>query len=190
VTIDPARPVSDFTFVAFDFETTGLHPAIDRVVEFGAVRFSGGTELAEFSELVNPGVPVHPDAARVSGIDTAMLIGKPPVETVLPRFMEFLGDAILVAHNAEFDTGFLRAELHRAAMPTVENVIVDTQTLAQRAFPGKKSYALQNLVEMLGIPTNTAHRARDDARQCMRLFEQCVAAMSFLGELPIGEVLT
>jgi DNA polymerase III subunit epsilon len=112
------------------------------------------------------------------------------VEAVLPRFIEFAGSAILVAHNAEFDTGFLRAELQRAGMHTVENLIIDTQALAQKAFPGKKSYSLQNLVDMLGIPANTAHRARDDARQCMRLFEHCVQALSFMGDLPLSEALT
>ncbi len=190
MTIDTTLPVTDFTFVAFDFETTGLHPAVDRIVEFGAVRFAVGQELAEFEELSNPGMKIHPDAARVSGITTEMVVDKAPVATVLPRFMEFAGNAILMAHNAEFDAGFLRAELQRAGMPTVENLIVDTQVLAQKAFPGKKSYSLQNLVEMLGIPANTAHRARDDARQCMRLFEHCVQALSFMGDLPVSDVLT
>ncbi len=188
--VDTTKGVAEFTFVAFDFETTGLHPAVDRVVEFGAVRFTIGQELAEFEELANPGRPIHVDAARVSGIDDTMVAGKAPTEAVLPRFMEFAGDAILLAHNAEFDTSFLRAELQRSGLPTVENLIIDTQTLAQKAFPGKKSYSLQNLVEMLGIPANTAHRARDDARQCMRLFEHCVQAMSFMGDLPLSDVLT
>ncbi|HKK49200.1 MAG TPA: 3'-5' exonuclease [Alkalispirochaeta sp.] len=188
--IDTTRPVTDFTFVAFDFETTGLHPAVDRIVEFGAVRFTVGRELAEFEELSNPGMEIHPDAARVSGITTEMVADQAPVASVLPRFMEFAGDGILIAHNAEFDAGFLRAELQRAGKPTVENLIIDTQVLAQKAFPGKKSYSLQNLVEMLGIPTNTAHRARDDARQCMRLFEHCVQALSFMGDLPVSDVLT
>lgn len=190
MTIDTTKGVGEFTFVAFDFETTGLHPAVDRVVEFGAVRFTVGTELAEFEELANPGMKINPDAARVSGITDEMVAGKPSIEEVLPRFMEFAGDAILIAHNAAFDTSFLRAELQRAGHPTVENLIIDTQTLAQKAFPGKKSYSLQNLVEMLGIPENNAHRARDDARQCMRLFEHCVQALSFMGDLPIGDVLT
>ncbi len=190
MTVDTTVPVTDCTFVAFDYETTGLHPAVDRIVEFGAVKFTVGRELAEFSELANPGMPINPDASRVSGITDAMVAGKAPVEDVLPRFMEFAGSAILVAHNAEFDTGFLRAELQRAGMPTVESLIIDTQVLAQKAFPGKKSYSLQNLVEMLGIPANTAHRARDDARQCMRLFEHCVQALSFMGDLPLADVLT
>lgn len=190
MTIDTTVPVTECTFVAFDFETTGLHPAVDRIVEFGAVRFAVGRELAEFGELADPGIPIHADASRVSGITTEMVAGKAPVEAVLPRFIEFAGSAILVAHNAEFDTGFLRAELQRAGLPTVENLIIDTQMLAQKAFPGKKSYSLQNLVEMLGIPANTAHRARDDARQCMRLFEHCVQALSFMGDLPLAEALT
>lgn len=190
MTIDTTQAVTDCSFVAFDFETTGLHPAVDRIVEFGAVRFTIGSELAEFGELANPGREIPAEAAGVSGITTAMVADKPPVEQVLPGFMDFAGDAILIAHNAEFDTAFLRAELQRAGMPTVENLIIDTQVLAQKAFPGKKSYALQNLVEMLGIPANTAHRARDDARQCMRLFEHCVQALSFMGDLPLSEVIT
>lgn len=190
MTIDTTVPVTDCTFVAFDFETTGLHPAVDRIVEFGAVRFTIGRELAEFGELADPGFPINPDASRVSGITDEMVAGKPGVGEVLTRFMAFTDTSILVAHNAEFDTGFLRAELQRARMPTVENLIIDTQVLAQKAFPGKKSYALQNLVEMLGIPVNTAHRARDDARQCMRLLEHCVHALSFMGDLPMSDILT
>lgn len=190
MTIDTTTPVTSLTFVAFDFETTGLHPAIDRIVEFGAVRFTVGSELAEFSQLVDPGRRIDPEAARVSGIDDAMVRGKPPVAEVLPAFMAFVGNAILVAHNAEFDAGFLRAELSRSPIPQLENLIVDTQLLAQKAFPGRKSYALQSLVETLGIPANTAHRARDDARQCMRLFEHCVQQLSFMGDLPLADVLT
>lgn len=189
MSLDTTRPVTECTFVAFDFETTGLHPAVDRIVELGAVRFQIGRELATFAELANPGIPIHADASRVSGITTEMVLGMPPVEAVLPRFMSFAGSAVLVAHNAEFDTGFLRAELQRAGLPTVENRIIDTQALAQKAFPGKKSYALQSLVEMLGIPANTAHRAEDDARQCMRVFEHCVESLSFMGDLPLAEVL-
>ncbi len=182
--------VSEATFVAFDFETTGLYPARNRIVEFGAVRFRIGSETATFSELADPGSPIPEDAARVSGITTQMVAGKATVEELLPRFVEFLGDAILIAHNAEFDMGFLRAELERANLATVSNTVIDTVRLAQRAFPGKKSYALQNLVEQLAIPQNTAHRALDDARQCMRLFELCVDAMSFMGDLELSEVLT
>lgn len=190
LTIDPKRAVSEFTFVAFDFETTGLHAASDRVVEFGAVRFQLGRELATFQQLVNPGIPIHPQAASVNGINDEMVSNMPKIGAVLPEFMHFVGDALLIAHNAEFDVAFLRAELQRTGMPTVTNPIIDTQRLAQRAFPGKKSYALQSLVEMLAIPPDTAHRAVQDARQSMIVFQRCVEALAFMGDLTIGEVLT
>lgn len=188
--MDGSLSVSDLTFVAFDFETTGLFPANDRIVEFGAVKFSPSREIAVFEELANPGMAIHPEAGRVSGITDEMVAGKPTVESVLPRFMEFLGDAVLLAHNAEFDVGFLRAELQRCGMSTVINTIIDTLKLAKRTFPGKKSYSLQNLVQMLDIPVNTAHRGLDDAYQCMKLFERCVDELSFMGELPLSDVLT
>ena len=188
--IDVSKPVGECTFVAFDFETTGLHPAVDRIVEFGAVRFTIGRELADFNQLANPGQKIDPRASAVSGITDAMVASAPAVADVLDPFLSFVGDAILLAHNASFDSGFLRAELERVGKPSVSNLVIDTQVLAQKAFPGKKSYALQNLVEMLKIPANTAHRARDDARQCMRLFEHCVDQLSFMGDLSLSEVLT
>lgn len=188
--IDLDTPVDGITFVAFDFETTGLYPATDRIVEFGAVRFRLGQELDTFSALVNPGCRIHPAAAGVSGIGDADVADKPPVAEMLPRFVQFLGDDVLLAHNARFDGAFLRAELERAAMATIRNPISDTQVLAQRAFPGRPSYALQALVEFLQIPTGRAHRAEDDARRCMRLFAHCVDAIAFMGDLPLRDVLT
>lgn len=188
--IDLDAPVDRLTFVAFDFETTGLYPATDRIVEFGAVRFRLGEELEGFSALANPGRPIHPDAAQVSGISDADVADKPPVADLLPQFVQFLGDDVLLAHNARFDAAFLRAELERAGLPTLRNPISDTQVLSQRAFPGRPSYALQALVEFLQIPANQAHRAQDDARQCMRLFAHCVDAMAFMGDLPLRDVLT
>ena len=182
--------VDSCTFVAFDFETTGLYPASDKIIEFGAVRFRAGEILGEFSELANPGIPVHEDAARVSGITTEMLADKKPVSELLPSFMTFLDDAILIAHNAGFDAAFLRAALGEHGAGELHNVIIDTQILAQKAFPKQRSYGLQNLVTMLGIPPNTAHRAYDDAVMCMKVFRSCVDALSFMGDLELGEVLT
>lgn len=188
MTIDRSTPVHAFTFVALDVETTGLHAVRDRVVEFGAVRFTIGAESGEFSELAHPGMAIPPDASAVSGITDAMVAGADPTDVVLRRFIAFLGDSILVAHNAEFDMGFLRAEIQRAGLPELTNPVVDTLALAPRAFPGRKSYALQNLVAELGLARNDAHRARDDARQCRLVLERCIDAMAFMGDLAVGEL--
>ncbi|WP_455381977.1 3'-5' exonuclease [Salinispira pacifica] len=184
------QPVSQVLFTAFDFETTGLTPGVDRIVEFGAVRFKGKEILATFDRLANPGIVISEGASAVSGITNAMVVAQPEVGTILPEFVSFTGESILIAHNAEFDLAFLRAALLDYSMDDVKNKIIDTQVLAKRAFPKQKSYSLQNLAAFLNLPPNNAHRAADDAIMCMRLFNACVDALSFMGELTLGEVLT
>jgi DNA polymerase III subunit epsilon len=187
---DPTASVSSVTFTAFDFETTGLYPASDRIVEFGAVKFRDGQIVDTFERLVNPGMPISPDAAAVSGITDADVADATPVDEVVPGFATFLGETVLIAHNAPFDLGFLRAALHALGGRTVTNSIVDTQLLAMKAFPRRRSYGLQNLATELGLPPNRAHRALDDAIMCMRLFERCAQELSFMGDLELSEVLT
>lgn len=187
---DPASPVASVTFTAFDFETTGLYPATDRIVEFGAVRFTGANVIESFERLANPGMPISQDAAVVSGIADADVAKAPPVELVVPEFLSFLGDTVLLAHNAPFDLGFLRAALQALGHGEVGNPVIDTQVLAMKAFPRRRSYGLQNLAAELGLPPNRAHRALDDAMMCMRLFLRCVDELSFMGDLELREVLT
>jgi DNA polymerase-3 subunit epsilon len=187
--MNPNQTVAETIFVAFDFETTGLHSSSDKIVEIGAVKFQGTKILGEFEELVDPKRDIPEDAARVSGITTSMVKGKKTIEELLPSFMDFLGDHIIMAHNASFDLGFLRAAL----IPTggkVENTVIDTQVLATKAFPGQKSYSLQNLISFLNIPKNAAHRALDDSIQCMKLFNASADSLSFMGDITLGEVLT
>ena len=184
------QSVSSTVFTAFDFETTGLHAGLDRIVELGAVRFRGDSIEAEIEQLVNPECEIPEDAVGVSGIDSEMIRNKQVIAEVLPDFMAMCEDSILIAHNASFDMGFLRAALQETGLPEVNNRVIDTQVLAQRAFPRQRSYSLQALIEMLEIPPNNAHRARDDAYMCMKLFHACADRLSFMGEVTLKEVLT
>jgi DNA polymerase III epsilon subunit family exonuclease len=188
--MDVSTSVSDTTFTAFDFETTGLEPALHRIVEFGAAKFKAGQVIDTFEALVNPGVAIDGDAGKVSGITNEMVQDKPSVESMLAPFSEFIAGSVLIAHNAAFDVGFLRAALDAAGLPPVKNLIIDTQVLAQKAFPRLKSYSLQNLVTELNIPQGNAHRALDDAIMCMKLFLACADELSFMGEISLEEVLT
>ncbi len=188
--MDLQASVADVPFTAIDFETTGLEPAVHKIVEFGAAGFKGGEVLDTFEALVNPGVGIDQDAGRISGITNEMVRDQPPIEAMLVPFVQFIGESVLVAHNAAFDVGFLRAALERAGLPPVTNAIIDTQVLAQKAFPRLKSYSLQNLGAALGLPRGNAHRALDDAVMCMRLFLACVDELSFMGEISLEEVLT
>lgn len=188
--MDTSLSVADVTFTAFDFETTGLNPATDRIIELGAVKFRGSEIVGEYQALVDPEIPLDSGASEITGITPQMLAGKPRIQEVLPQFLEFFGESILVAHNAGFDIAFLRAALQTTDLEPVKNPLIDTQVLAQKAYPRQKSYSLQNMVEMLGFPPNNAHRALDDAVMCMKLFNSCVQELSFMGEITLGEVLT
>ncbi len=188
--MDVSSSISEVTFTAFDFETTGLEPAVHKIVEFGAAKFVGPKVVDTFEGLVNPGVLIDADAGKVSGITNEMVQDKPRVESLLGPFVEFLEGTVLVAHNAAFDLGFLRAALDAADLPPVKNPIIDTQVLAQKAFPRLKSYSLQNLVAELNLPQGNAHRALDDAIMCMKLFLAAADELSFMGEISLEEVLT
>jgi DNA polymerase-3 subunit epsilon len=186
---DPTAPVSSLVFVAFDFETTGLYAGRDKIVEFGAVKFQGNREIDRFQALSDPGFPMPAEVTRVSGITDSLLKGQPGFKAILPSFLAFLDGAVLVAHNADFDVGFLRAAMLDSQFPSLENLIIDTVGLAKRAFPGQKSYSLQNLASYLRFPPNTAHRALDDAIMCMKLFQSCAQSLSFMGEITLSEVI-
>jgi len=169
-------------FVAFDFETTGLSPQFDRVVEIGAVSFSMIKEKGswkarvdgEFSTLVNPGRPIPSEVSAIHGIDDLAVSAAPDFSRAAADFCRFIENAILVAHNAPFDVGFLKAEASRAGIPVPANPAYDTIAIAKTAVSGLPSYSLKALAASFGIIQNAAHRGADDARVCMELFTKCL----------------
>jgi DNA polymerase-3 subunit epsilon len=119
--LPPDRPLSEVEFVAFDLETTGLFPVVNRIVEFGAVRFTlDGRELGTWEQLVNPECVIPPGVTEIHGITDAMVRGQATLAQALPGFLEFLGDtdAILLAHNATFDLPELRGSQDGAGSPS------------------------------------------------------------------------
>jgi DNA polymerase III epsilon subunit family exonuclease len=164
----------ELTFVAFDVETTGLDASAHRIVEIGAVRFSVDGPRLLYEQLVNPGVPVPGDAIAVHGITDEMVASSPPIAAVLPEFVRFIGDSVLVAHNASFDTGFFEAAFAEAAMHPPPNLILCTLQLSRSAFPGLAEYNLEALVSSLALPRAPHHRALADAIHTTELFARCV----------------
>ena len=175
-------------FVAFDLETTGLVPGRDRIVEIGAVRFTLERDLADWEELVDPGVPIQPAAQAVNRISDAMVRGRPPVAEALPRFLSFLGDGIPVAHNAPFDVGFLSRDLVRLGLPAPAAPVLDTRTLAQKAWPRRQSYALAALAAAYTAGGAGVHRACADAVACAALLRAVLARLDPLGGKTVGEI--
>jgi DNA polymerase III subunit epsilon len=175
-------------FAAFDVETTGLVPGVDRIVEMAAVLFQGEAVLDTFSQLVDPGVPMPLDAEKVNGISDAMLNGMPSVGQALPGFLALLHRGTPVAHNAEFDVGFLSVDVSEAGLEAPTGPVLDTRLLARRAFPGRFSYSLTNLVRDLGLRVSGAHRALADAHACRLLFAHCIGILETEKSLGVEEL--
>ncbi|MEO6808223.1 MAG: exonuclease domain-containing protein [Isosphaeraceae bacterium] len=160
--------------VAFDLETTGLSAATDRIVEVGAVRFEpSGRELDRFARLVHPGRPMPPAAQTIHGISDAALADASPASTVLPEFLNWLGDpgtTTLLAHNAVFDAAFLGRELARAGRSMPGHAVIDTLALARRRLPGAPNHRLDTLARLLGFDPDGPHRALADSLRVKALW--------------------
>ncbi|MEV6811257.1 DEDD exonuclease domain-containing protein [Micromonospora sp. NPDC051296] len=164
--IDPALPLYATTFVVVDLETTGGAPDGGGITEIGAVKVRGGEQLGVLATLVNPGVPIPPFITVLTGITQAMLLPAPPIEQVLPSFLEFVSDAVLVAHNAPYDVGFLKAACAKHGYRWPNPKVLDTAALARRVLlrdevPNRK---LGTLAAYFRAATQPTHRALDDAR--------------------------
>jgi DNA polymerase-3 subunit epsilon len=166
-------------FIAFDLETTGTLPGVDQIVEIGAVQFNEqGVPETIFATLINPGISMPEAASRVNGITDDMLVGKPLISDVLDAFAEYCGEEIMVAHNAAFDAQFLTADIKKHETTAPRGVILDTLPLARKVYPGLANYKLGTLVQHLGIPTTSFHRAEEDAAYCGQLFHKMVTRLS------------
>lgn len=159
-------------FTVFDLETTGLSNRKDRIVEIGAVRYEGGKITRTMEYLINPEIPIPPAASAIHGIFDKDVKDKPVINDILPEFLEMIEGSILVAHNANFDVGFIKKALGRAEMSVPSIKVLDTIKVAKKAWPGRQSYALQKLAVFLEIDVKSAHRAEDDSRVCLELLNK------------------
>ncbi len=158
-------------YVAFDLETTGLSSLDDRIIEIGAVIMRGDREIKRYQSFVDPGRQLDKKIVDLTGISDDMLRGAPKIEEVLPEFISFVGDRILVAHNADFDTGFIRAECQRQGIP-YQFTSADTLVLAQNLMPQLSKFKLDIVAENLELPEFHHHRAADDAVICGRIMSR------------------
>ena len=161
----------DGEYVAFDLETTGLSSQKDEIIEIGAVRMQGGKELERFQTFVNPRRRLEQKIVELTGITDAMLADAPSIETVLPEFLEFVGDRVLVAHNADFDTGFIREACRKQGL-SYGFTSVDTLILSQNLLPHLNKFKLDVVSNALSLPDFNHHRAGDDAVTCGLIFHK------------------
>ena len=160
---DLGTPLSDVTFCVLDLETTGGSPASCAITEVGACKVRLGEVVGTFQTLVNPGCPVPAFIRLLTGITDEVLVEAPEIHSVLPHLLEFLGDSVLVAHNARFDVGFLNAACDRADYPRLTNRVLDTAGLARKILAGEvPNNRLETLARYLRCAHQPCHRAYAD----------------------------
>ena len=159
----------DEKYVVFDIETTGFSPVTNRIIEIGAVKVENGEITERFSTFVNPQVPIPFHIEKLTSINDSMVMDADPIEVVLPRFLEFVGDAILVAHNANFDVSFIKENAKRQGI-LVDFTYVDTVGIARALLTGQSKYTLDAVAKTLGISLENHHRAVDDAECTAEIF--------------------
>lgn len=169
---DPeARPLAETEFVVFDVETTGSKRPPCRVVEIGLCRVRAGRIVAELETLVNPCAPIPPFISTLTGITDEMVGAAPPFEAVSGRVLDFIGSAVLVAHNASFDVSFLNHEIAQLYPGRkLFNPQLCTVSLARRVVPDLVNHRLPTVAEHFSVPHLRRHRAFDDARATAEVF--------------------
>ncbi|HEU5107474.1 MAG TPA: DEDD exonuclease domain-containing protein [Micromonosporaceae bacterium] len=184
-------PLHRTTFVVLDLETTGGSPDGGGITEVGAVKVCGGEELGVLATLVNPGEPIPPFITVLTGITQAMVIPAPPIEQVLPSLLEFLRGAVLVAHNAPYDVGFLRAACARHGYRWPNPRVLDTVALARRVLirdevPNRR---LGTLAGYFRTPHQPTHRALDDAKATVDVLHALIGRLGGHKVFTLGDAI-
>ena len=184
------EPLRTTTFVVVDLETTGGAAASDAITEIGAVKVCGGQVLGEFQTLVHPGMSISPFVQVLTGITDSMVGNAPPVSSVLPAFLEFAAGSVLVAHNAPFDVGFLKAAAHALELPWPRFAVVDTAVLARRVLTKDEvpNCKLSSLAGFFRAATTPNHRALQDARATVDVLHGLIDRLGNLGVQSLPEL--
>jgi DNA polymerase-3 subunit epsilon len=184
------EPLRATTFTVVDLETTGGSSVADAITEIGAVRVCGGEVQGEFQTLVDPGIPITPFVSVLTGITDAMVASSPSISAVLPAFLEFARGSVLVAHNAPFDVGFLRAAAAANALPWPGFAVVDTAILARRVLTRDEvpNCKLSTLAAFFRAGTTPTHRALEDARATVDVLHALIGRLGSLGVQSLPEL--
>ena len=153
-------------FVSVDIETTGLYPGFDKIIEVAAIRYRNGEPYDSFTSLVNPSMPMPSYICTLTGITDDMLSEAPTLKIVLPQFLAFLADDIVIGHNVHFDINFLYDSCLLLGFAPIINDFIDTLRLSRRLYVDWKDHRLDTMIKNMGLKTRGLHRALNDAQIC------------------------
>lgn len=183
----PKEQDIDTTYCVLDLETTGLSFRTEKITEVGIMKIKNGEVLDEFSCFVNPEKPIPQRVVEVTNITDDMVKDAETIDKVFPKILEFVGDSVLVAHNADFDIGFLKYNAKELGY-SLENTYIDTLRLAKDLFPDYKKYKLGIIAENLGIKVEVAHRALDDVDTTVKVFNVMLNMLKEKGAKKIEDI--
>ena len=168
------------TYVVFDLETTGFSSAKDKIIEIGAVKVENGEITDKYSTFVNPKIPIPFRITQLTSITDEMVMESPEIETILPQFLKFVGDAVLVAHNASFDVSFIEENCRQQGIEP-DFTSVDTVGLARVLLPTLSKFKLNVVAKALNISQEHHHRAVDDARVTAEIYVKFIQMLEERG---------
>lgn len=171
---EPSHRFRDGALIVFDLETTGLDHDVDRIIEIGAQKYVGLELVAQFETLVTTDIELTDEIIKLTGIKPDMLVDAPKIEVVLPRFLEFIEGSILVAHNAEFDMGMIRAATARQGID-LEWAGFCTLKMARELLPGLENKKLDTLAKHYGLSFEARHRAIGDIKVTAGVLKEFLA---------------
>ncbi len=177
---NPAGQTLSDAFVVFDLETTGFHPGKNKIIEIGAVKVEAGKITTRFSSFVNPQVPISYEIEKLTGINDEMVLHAPTIDAILPEFMDFCQGAVMVAHNADFDMSFIKANCQSLGL-TCEKTVLDTVALARFLLPQLNRFKLDTVAKALNVSLAHHHRAVDDAQCTAEIFVKFIAMLKEQG---------
>jgi DNA polymerase-3 subunit epsilon len=188
-TLEEGIPLSEVTFCVVDLETTGGSPKECGITEIGAVKYRGGERIGVFQSLVNPREPIPPYIAHMTGISDRLVAVEPPIEEILPSFLEFARGTVFVAHNARFDHSFINVALGRLDYPPLPGPPICTAKLARRVvWPEVPNVKLQTLARYFRTRATPIHRALDDAEACAEVLHGLLDLSGRLGIRTLGDL--
>lgn len=183
----PRKQSLDTTYCVLDLETTGFSFRTEKITEVGIMKLKNGEVIDEFSCFVNPEKPIPQRVIEVTNITDDMVKDAETIETVMPKIIEFVGDSVLVAHNADFDIGFLKYNAKELGL-SLDNTYLDTLRLAKDLFPDYKKYKLGIIAENLGIKVEVAHRALDDVDTTVKVLKVMLDMLKEKGVKTIDDI--
>ena len=183
----PRKQDIDTEYCVLDLETTGFSFRTEKITEVGIMKIKNGEVIDSFETFVNPEKPIPYRVVEVTNITDDMVKDAPKIDEVFPKILEFIGDSVLVAHNADFDIGFLKYNAAQLGYK-LENTYLDTLRLAKELFPNYKKYKLGIIAENLGIKVEVAHRALDDVDTTVKVFNVMTKMLKEKGAKTVNDI--